>query len=69
MHTALAAARPQIGSGVPPTLGITVAPRPTRVIVLPFRILRPDAETDFLAFSLPDAVAASLANLESVVVR
>jgi hypothetical protein len=28
---------------------------PTRLIVLPFRILRPDAETDFLAFSLPDA--------------
>jgi TolB-like protein len=52
-----------------PTLDITVTPRRTRVIVLPFRILRPDPETDFLAFSLPDAVAAALANLESVVVR
>src|SRR5215831_13660882 len=28
----------------------------TRLMVLPFRLLRPDAETDFLAFSLPDAV-------------
>jgi serine/threonine protein kinase/tetratricopeptide (TPR) repeat protein len=41
----------------------------TRVIALPFRILRPDPETDFLAFSLPDAVAGSLSKLESVVVR
>src|SRR5947208_3445768 len=28
----------------------------TRLIVLPFRILRPDPETDFLSFSLPDAL-------------
>src|SRR5215470_11162926 len=28
----------------------------TRLIVLPFRMLRPDPETEFLAFSLPDAV-------------
>ena len=28
----------------------------TRLIVLPFRVLRPDPETDFLAFSLADAV-------------
>jgi eukaryotic-like serine/threonine-protein kinase len=41
----------------------------TRLIVLPFRILRPDPETDFLAFSLPDAIANSLAGLESLVVR
>ena len=33
---------------------------PTRLIVLPFRMLRPDAETDFLAFSLPDALTISL---------
>jgi TolB-like protein len=32
-------------------------------------MLRPDADTDFLAFSLPDAVSAALARLESVVVR
>ncbi|HKW99602.1 MAG TPA: protein kinase [Bryobacteraceae bacterium] len=41
----------------------------TRLIVLPFRILRPDAETDFLAFSLPDAITGSLSGLESLVVR
>ena len=43
--------------------------RPTRLIVLPFRMLRPDAETDFLAFSLPDAITASLSSLQSLVVR
>jgi TolB-like protein/tetratricopeptide (TPR) repeat protein len=42
---------------------------PTRLIVLPFRMLRPDAETDFLAFSLPDALTSSLCGLESLVVR
>lgn len=41
----------------------------TRLIVLPFRILRPDPETDFLAFSLPDAVTSSLSGLDSLVVR
>lgn len=40
-----------------------------RLIVLPFRILRPDPETDFLAFSLPDALTTSLSALKSVVVR
>jgi TolB-like protein len=37
--------------------------------VLPFRMLRADAETDFLAFSLPDAITASLSGLQSLVVR
>jgi DNA-binding winged helix-turn-helix (wHTH) protein/tetratricopeptide (TPR) repeat protein len=41
----------------------------TRLIVLPFTMLRPDADTDFLAFSLPDALTASLVGLESLVVR
>jgi eukaryotic-like serine/threonine-protein kinase len=41
----------------------------TRLIVLPFRILRPHQESDFLAVSLPDAIAASLAGIESLVVR
>ena len=41
----------------------------TRLIVLPLRVLRPDSETDFLAFSLPDAIASSLAGLDSLVVR
>jgi eukaryotic-like serine/threonine-protein kinase len=41
----------------------------TRVVVLPFRILKPDPETDFLAFSLPDAIATSLSRFGSIVVR
>jgi TolB-like protein len=41
----------------------------TRIVVLPFRVLRPDPETDFLAFSLPDAIATSLAEVRSLVVR
>lgn len=40
-----------------------------RLIVLPFRVLRPDTETDFLAFSLPDAVATSLSGRGSLMVR
>src|SRR5205085_1239928 len=40
-----------------------------RLIVLPFRILRPDPETDFLAFSLPDAITSSLSGLDSLIVR
>ena len=36
-----------------------------RLIVLPFRMLRPDAEIDFLSFALADAVSASLAGLPS----
>jgi TolB-like protein len=49
----------------------TVPPaRPmNRLIVTPFRILRPDPETEFLAFSLADAVSFSLSNLGSIIVR
>ena len=43
--------------------------RTNRLIVLPFRMLKPDAETDFLAFSLPEAVTTSLSGLKAVVVR
>jgi DNA-binding winged helix-turn-helix (wHTH) protein/tetratricopeptide (TPR) repeat protein len=39
------------------------------LIVLPFRMLRPDPNTDFLAFSLPEALTTSLSGLRSVVVR
>jgi len=41
----------------------------TRLVVLPFRVLRADPETDFLAFSLPDAISTSLSGLGSIVVR
>jgi serine/threonine protein kinase len=41
----------------------------TRLIVLPFRLARPDPDLDFLSFSLPDAVTGSLAGFESLIVR
>jgi serine/threonine protein kinase/tetratricopeptide (TPR) repeat protein len=47
----------------------TLALALTRIVVLPFRVLRPDPETDFLAFSLPDAIATSLSGIGSLVVR
>ena len=40
-----------------------------RVVVLPFRALRPDPDTDFLGFGLADGVSNSLAGLPSLVVR
>ena len=40
-----------------------------RIIVLPFRILRPNEDIDFLAYSLPEAITVSLAGLENLVVR
>jgi TolB-like protein len=49
--------------------GIVRARPMSRLIVLPFRILRADPETDFLAFSLADAVTSSLSGLESLIVR
>lgn len=48
-------------SGQPP-------PRP-RLMVLPFRVLRSDPDTDFLAFSVPDAITTSLSGLQSLIVR
>ncbi|MGQ0816019.1 MAG: tetratricopeptide repeat protein [Gemmatimonadota bacterium] len=47
----------------------TVAPATVRLVVLPFRSLRGDAETDALGFSLADAIACSLAGIRSLVVR
>jgi non-specific serine/threonine protein kinase len=51
----------------------TVATSPnrtaTRLIVLPFRILRKDEEIEFLAYSLPDAISNSLSGIDSLTVR
>jgi len=53
-----------------PDTGTAWTARPmTRLIVLPFRILRADPETDFLAFSLPDAITSGLSGLDSLIVR
>lgn len=50
-------------------LAMPVARTMTRLIALPFRVLRPDAETDFLAFSLPDAITTSLTGTRNLLVR
>jgi non-specific serine/threonine protein kinase len=41
----------------------------TRLIALPFRMLRPDPETEFLAFAVPDSIASALTGMEALVVR
>jgi eukaryotic-like serine/threonine-protein kinase len=41
----------------------------TRLIALPFRLLKKDEDTDFLAHSLPDAVSSSLSGMDSLIVR
>lgn len=41
----------------------------TRLLILPFRLLRNDPETGFLAFSVPDAMIHALSAVPSVVVR
>jgi TolB-like protein len=40
-----------------------------RLIALPFRVLRPDPDIDFLSTSLPEAIGTSLAGLKHLVVR
>ena len=57
----------QAGAAGAPHPGLSGAM--TRLIVLPFRALRSDADTDFLTFSLPDAITATLSGLQSLVVR
>ena len=49
--------------------GAVTARAATRLMVLPFRLPRPDSAIDFLAFSLPDAITVSLSGLESLIVR
>ena len=51
-------------------IGSAIAFRPTvRLVVLPFRLLRPDEETAFLEGALPEAITASLSSVRTVVVR
>ena len=64
MADELRAARGMDSTGAP-----AVAHALTRLVVLPFRILRPDTETDFLAFSLPDAITTSLSGIGSLILR
>jgi len=41
----------------------------SRIIVLPFRALKSDEQTDFLAWSLPEAISNSLSGMENLIVR
>ena len=52
-----------------PASPTATADRPSRLIVLPFRLLTPDSQIAFLSFSLAEAVSASLAGLDTLVVR
>ena len=45
------------------------AARPRKLAVLPFRNIKPEAETDFLGFSLADAVITRLGYVSSLIVR
>ena len=65
MAEELRAATPRTDSGA----ALQIVRPMTRLIVLPFRVLRPDADIDFLAFSLADALTTSLSALEALVVR
>jgi serine/threonine protein kinase len=65
-----AALRETLGTRDTGTTDMAVLARPTtRLIVLPFRMLRPDPDAEFLAYSLADAITCSLSGLESIVVR
>jgi TolB-like protein len=51
-------------------IGLAMALRPAvRLVVLPFRLLRPDEDISFLEGALPEAITTSLSSVPSVVVR
>ena len=56
---------PEFSPAVPPSRGEA----PIRMIVLPFRQLRPDQETEFLSRSLAEAIAGDLSCLNSLLLR
>ena len=67
---ALAAPAALSGADAQPASAVQPGTRPpTRLIVLPFRILRHHEGSDFLAVSLPDAITSSLGAIDSLVVR
>jgi eukaryotic-like serine/threonine-protein kinase len=67
MAAELGAALP--GSGTANPAAAPSAPPMVRLAVLPFRMLRPDPELEFLGPSLADAIALSLAGIRSLLVR
>ena len=64
MRADIESARRKTGAGAAPR-----ARTIKRLVTLPFRVLRPDPDTEFLCHGLPEAVAASLSGLESLVVK
>ena len=59
----------RIADGAHDSGQVTRAVALTRLVVLPFRVVPPDPDTDFLAVGLADALTASLSGLDSMVVR
>jgi DNA-binding winged helix-turn-helix (wHTH) protein/TolB-like protein/Flp pilus assembly protein TadD len=51
------------------TAGTRYSPRPRSLAILPFRNLKQDADSDFLGFSLADAVITKLAYVSALTVR
>jgi eukaryotic-like serine/threonine-protein kinase len=41
----------------------------SRMIVLPFRTVKRDEQTDFLTFTLPDAISNSLSGMDNLIIR
>ncbi len=64
-----ARAVPKEAGSLNPARHLARAALRSRLLVLPFRMLKPDADVEFLAFSLPDALTSTLSGLDSVVVR
>ena len=63
------AAAAQVADGAHDSGEMARAVAVTRLVVLPFRVVPPDPDTDFLAVGLADALTASLSGLDSMVVR
>jgi DNA-binding winged helix-turn-helix (wHTH) protein/TolB-like protein len=51
------------------SIGRSTAPGPRSLAILPFQNLRPDPDTDFLGFSLADAVITKLDYVSSLTIR
>ncbi len=67
-------ASPAVANGVGGESEISSTPhsrvaKRTRLIVIPFRLLRPDSDIDFLSFALADAIATTLSSVDSLIVR
>ena len=69
LHRDVAAVQQRPAEGAAPPRPRTATSAQDAIVVLPLRILRGRPDADFLAFSLPDAIAASLADQPTVAIR